>query len=184
MLEMVNNYVVWLSEGGWVGAIPIFVGLLLWLASGCIASTIAEIRLRSPILHLLGGLIIPGVYPLAVLFMMPVKQQKVEKQEEEVEHVEGPPPVEQTPLSGTAITEDFSDEGDIAYNQAYFKKICFDSEGNHRGPFIIDVGDDELRVEKIVDCLLSVCVIEITNADGKAQTLRIPYDRVKSCTDA
>ena len=38
-------------------------------------------------------------------------------------------------------------------------------------------------VERIVDVMPEVAVIETLNADGKLQTLRVPYGKIESCTE-
>jgi hypothetical protein len=164
------------------------VAIIILLLSACMASSIAENRARGPIKHFVLGLLLPIVYPLACLFMMSVYEppERVEEVEEEAsEKGQGPPPVEVMPegIDGSLVTVATLD-GEQRYNKDYFQNIALDDYGNYRGPFSLRMktGED-VRVDRIIDCLPAVCITESITPDGKNAHLRIPYDQVEHCEE-
>jgi len=160
-------------------------GLLLWLLSGAMASSIAETRVRSPWVHLILGLLLPVVYPILALFfgVSTVKQPKIkEAKERDVSHPDGPPPVElpaaDVPIVAREIHAESIDEVTI-FTPEYFKDMALDEYGNYRGPFLFKVHGIEQRADRIVECMPGVVVTESITPDGKSQRLRIPYDKVE-----
>jgi len=73
------NFATWMvditRESGVQPSVPLMACLvaisIIWLGSGFAAATIAEIRDRKRFLHLAGGLILPVIYPFAILLFMP-----------------------------------------------------------------------------------------------------------------
>lgn len=183
-IELGREYLSFL-QNAWPGVAALILLGVVWLASGCAAATVAELRRHGPWLHFCGGIVIPIGYPLFVLFVLPRKKEKEAKvKEEKVTHIEGPPPVEQPPVSKIkAHLEPVIEAEEPAFNQAYFKRIASDSEGNLRGPFTFNIGGEQLRVERIVEAMPAAVVIEIVDAQNKAQTIRLPYTRIEGCKE-
>jgi hypothetical protein len=193
--ETVQDYIEF-AQAEPVAVAIILVVLFVWFASGCFSSSIAEDRMHNPWVHFALGLVIPVIYPLIILFALNVKvpKDKIDqaKKEAAVEHIDGPPPPDMLPPAAIRITDD-STPGLIdpemlatktsAFNEAYFKQHAVDSMGKTLGPYIITVGGEELRAERIVEVLPKAVVIEIASSGGKAQTLRIPYEKVENCIE-
>lgn len=164
--------------------------VIIWLFSGCLASSIAETRSRGPLLHFILGLLFPIAYPVLALFLgtPEVKQKrKREKEEPDVEHVEGPPPVEieADKLDSMAAAapheihaESLDERGQ--FTPEFFKDLALDEYGNYRGPFVFVVSGEELRADRIVECMPDQLVTESITPDGKSQRLRVPYKNIES----
>lgn len=162
--------------------IAIVIVFTILVGSGCWAGGIAEMRRHPMKRHFILGFLVPGVYPIFIMFTMDVKGAKErerawkEKQEKEAaarrlttEVVEGAQQVEapQTP-----------------FDLAYFKEIALDKDGNPTGPWLITFGDTETTAQRIVETLPSAVVVQVLAEDGKAQTIRIPYAKITGCKPA
>ena len=162
--------------------------LIAILLSGGLASSIAENRSRGPMKHFFLGVAIPIIYPVICLFTMSIYEppQKVkEEEQEEGERGEGPPPVEVMPegVDGELVTAASLDD-EQRYNKDYFQGIALDDYGNYRGPFSLRMKTgEEVRIDRIIDCLPAVAVTESISPDGKNAHLRIPYDQVEHCEE-
>ena len=176
-----------------VGVAVCVVGVAVWIWSGCFASSVAETRMHGPLPHFIAGLVIPIVYPLIILVALPYRTVKEKvadpTREERIERVDGPPPAEMLPVS--SIGDDSSIglidpdmlEATASFGESYFKHRAVDSTGRALGPYLITVGGEELRAERIVEVLLKTVVIEIASTGGKGQTLRIPYEKIDDCVE-
>ena len=69
-------------------------------------------------------------------------------------------------------------------NEAYFKSIYLDSEGNHTGPYIIDMEGEIIQGNFIAEVHPDYIVVEVTNNHGKVQRIRVPYSKITSCSEA
>ena len=171
--------------------LAIYCGLLtLSLGSGSIAASIAEIRQRSIWLHFFLGLLIPIVYPVFIHLKMSTYSGKSagRKREEKREQGEGPPPVEIAPTAmeeapPAIIDSEMLSKPTVIYDQSYFKQIAVDISGNYRGPFQLTIGEEKLKVERIIDSLPTVVMIEFISGDGKLQNMRIPYKSIGACVE-
>ena len=169
------------------------VAVTVWLWSGCFASSVAETRMHGPLRHFIAGLAIPIIYPLIILVALPYRTVKetvaAPTREERIERVDGPPPAEMLPVS--SIGDDNSVglidpdmlEATGSFGESYFKQRAVDSTGRALGLYVITVGGEELRAERIVEVLLNAVVIEIASTGGKGQTLRIPYEKIDNCIE-
>ncbi|MFT5126858.1 MAG: hypothetical protein ACI8W8_000454 [Rhodothermales bacterium] len=163
------------------------VATIVVMVSGGMAASVAENRSRGPIKHFLMGLAIPVLYPIICLFAMSVYEppQAVQVEEEEGEKGQGPPPVEVMPegVDGELVTAASLDD-EQRYNKDYFQNIALDDYGNYRGPFTLRMKTgEEVRIDRIIDCLPVVVVTESISPDGKNAHLRIPYDQVEQCEE-
>lgn len=174
-----------------IGRVMTFsVVVLIVLGSAAMASSVAESRLRGRDFHFILGFLIPVVYPALIFCVLPKRKysRKQEEERKEEHQREGPPPVEGPKLAAVDAEEDEDSPLDEMgasrkYNQAYFKNLLFDDSGNSRGPFLLLVDGVELRAERILDVMPQMVVLETINADGKQQTIRIPYQRIGSCRE-
>jgi|GEM_PF-1591195 hypothetical protein len=167
--------------------------ITVWIWSGCFASSVAETRMHGPLKHFIAGLVIPILYPLIILVALPYRTVKetvaAATNEERIERVDGPPPAEMLPVA--SIGEDGSVglidpdmlDATVTFGESYFKHRAVDSTGRALGPYVITVGGDELRAERIVEVLRNAVVIEIAITGGEGQTLRIPYDKIDNCVE-
>ncbi len=198
ILDRVAEYLeFFLGQGGHIGSlVAVVILILVWLGSGALACSVAERKMRVPFLHFLCGLILPVLYPLAAMVLMtpPKRYLKSEEDvltEDDLLRIDGPPPVlalgnakHSKRRSGpNPLHEDTIGTQSSVYDQTYFKNIAFDDAGRTRGPFSLLVEGVELRIERIVDAMPEVVVVETVNADGKQQTLRIPYGKVEFCRE-
>jgi len=164
------------------------------LGSGCWASSIAESRLRSPKLHFFIGVLLPVIYPVAILFLMraasPVPKGVSSEEEEGVAvEPEAVPAASGTaadaqPAAGAAYASAESEPEDEAFTPEYFNRISRDDEGNFTGPWRFTVEGEEIMARRILEALPNVVVIETIGRGGKTQRLRIPYQRIESCVRA
>ena len=189
MVELFQNYFSFLQDN-----VPLIAGTFIvtvvWLMSGCCASTISELRKRGQWLHLFLGLLIPWLYPLVIFFTMTVKRKEGEDGEEEAsEHADGAPPPKKVPGIAAGVDEDElnleEEESSLPeWNPQRLKEMSTDLEGNPRGPFVFLLANGhEQRAERIVDALPMAVVIEIIDFNEKSQRLRIPYTDIENCTE-
>ena len=68
------------------------------------------------------------------------------------------------------------------FNPEYFHRIAFDENGQPLGPWRIFYSGNEMNVNKIVDILPEVIVVETEGAGGKVQRMRIPYTKIEDVT--
>ena len=95
-----------------------------------------------------------------------------------------PPPTAEAGALESLLTEQMLAENTAVCDREFFESIYKDEEGNFRGPFLLLVGGEQIRAERISDLLERVLVIETLSAAGQTQTLRVPYVNVESCTEA
>ncbi len=133
--------------------------------SSALSASIAEKRSHVRIVHAVLGACIPLIYPIFIAVTLKSAKRTgttyVDKPKEEA--VELP-------------KDDF--------NSAYFKSIYMDSEGNLRGPFIIELQEELVRANCIPEVQKDFIVVEIDTNTGKAQRIRVPYSKITSCNEA
>lgn len=192
-LDILQQYLAYLqSPEHWPLIAAGVLGALVWIGSGAFASSIAETRGRQPVLHLVLGLLIPVLYPLAISAAMGVRGGKDEEKPKEApkkifERADGAPPVEGEAGSQTSLEK--LDEGMLKveersqFDQMYFRRIATDEAGRMRGPFLITTSGIEVRVERIIDCLPEVLIVETATSDAKTSRLRMPYNKIEACKE-
>ena len=189
MVTLFQDYLSFLQDN-----IPLVAGTffvtVIWLMSGCCASTISELRKRGQWLHLFLGLLIPWVYPVFIFFTMTVKRGDGTKEEDvAAEHADGAPPPKKVPgMKGALVDEDLGLEEELdalpEWNPVRLKEMATDLEGNPRGPFVfLLTNGHEQRAERILDALPMAVVIEIVDFNENTQRLRIPYGEIENCTE-
>jgi hypothetical protein len=143
--------------------------LITCIVSASLSASIAEKKLHGTFMHLLLGGALPLAYPLIISVALPSRLKK----------------------TNTAPSKDktLSEEDDIELpfqdlDAAYFKKIYIDSDGNFTGPFMIESEDSVIKAEAIVDVQTDFVVVETITKSGSRQRLRVPYDKMTSCTEA
>ena len=189
ILSTWNEYIEFLRVS-WSNLI-IFSGIMivvLWSAS--YSASVAEIKLRRPSVHFFIGLLVPVIYPFVALWKLPVYSgsNRRNQKRQAYEKGEGPPPVEVAPpllenAPPALVNADMLEKSNVEYDQSYFKKIAIDVAGNYRGPFFLTISGEKLKVERIIDPLPNVLLVEFISADGKLQNMRIPYKNIESCTE-
>ena len=133
--------------------------------SACLSSSIAEKKLRGRAIHTLFGACVPLLYPALISVALPTKSKAAEK----------------------TIKPAVEDKNDLPLddlNEAYFKSIYLDSDGNHTGPFIIDMEGEIIQANLIAEVHPEFVVVEMTTNTGKAQRIRVPYSKITSCSEA
>jgi len=152
-----------------------------WLGSAFFAATVAELKNRSRLVHFIGGLLVPWIYPFVILFRLERKSDRPVEEEEEIPNETAAP--NEAPEAKLGIDGD-DDEEESPHaeriSQAFMKKISTDELGNSRGPFMFVFDDDKvLQVEKIVNALPEHVAVEIIEK-AQPRTLRFPYAKIKS----
>ena len=135
------------------------------IMSACISSSIAESKLHKRKLHTLLGACLPLLYPAFIKVTLPTKSKAAEKTKVEMEEEKDDLPLDDL-------------------NESYFKSVYLDSEGNHTGPYIIDMEGEILQANFIAEVHPEFIIIETTNQAGKPQRLRVPYSKITSCSEA
>ena len=166
---------------------------VLVVGSAAVASSVAEVRGHGPRRHFVLGLLLPVLYPTLLAYWLPLKTVGSPTAEPtdtpEPERREGAPPtIGRAP--GTSIeaapsfsTSQLQKQTGPTYDEAYFRRVARDAQGNARGPFVFLVAGQELRVERIAQVLPEVVVVEAASGEAKLQTIRLPYAKIDSCTE-
>ncbi len=192
LLPLLRDYISFASENAMT--VGICSGLtLVWIWSGCYSASIGEVRLRNPWVHFALGLTAPVIYPLIILFTLPVYTPTVESEEvaaAAVARADGAPPVgtvkasqDSAPMAPAMVDTNMIESTDIGYNDKYFRQIMIDAAGNERGPFEFIIRGDKMKVERIVEPLPTNVLIEFISSDGKLQKIRVPYKNIDSCNE-
>ena len=145
--------------------IILFIVFTCSLMSACLANSISEKRAHKRLIHTLAGFILPIIYPLFIAVSLPQKADKKKKKE-----VRKP---EETTTTELPIMD---------LDEKYFKQIYLDSEGTPTGPYLIDMEENIVKAEFIIEVHPDFIVIENINGQGKKQRMRIPYNKMTSCT--
>lgn len=161
------------------------------------AAAVAEDKGRDRILHFLGGLVLPYLYPALliqrlkprIIGMESAEAEKAERGELPESRVEG---VGRTPIpagqSAARPLDLFSDSQELnlsRFDQLNFRAAAFNEHGEARGPFYFTLDDGtEFCATRILDTLSSVLLLELSDEFGNAKKLRIPYARITSCSTA
>jgi len=160
--------------------------VILLCGSAMTAMTIAEIKFRNRLLHGALGFICPVIYPVLLYFVIPsgVAKKADKDKDEKSRKIAFEDAVPDSDLKAFSKTpEDDANAiptGDVL-DQAYFTRIAKDETGNLRGPFILELDDDQiLEIECIVDALAPAVAVQIGQNDN-ARTIRLPYNKIKSC---
>lgn len=175
--------------------IIVFV-LSVWFGFACWAGSIAGMRRHSALVHFLIGLVIPIVYPFFILFALDVKGAKQRAREATALAAEAEAQAaakaaareREAALAPSGEDElrpgETAEAGGPALDQAYFKSISLDDEGNVTGPWSIKFGETEMIAQRIVEALEETVVIEIIGEGDKLQRFRVPYAKISSCDPA
>jgi len=194
LLQPLRDYGQFVVDN-WTWLVWVGVAVAAVFASGCFAAAIAESRNRSPLVHFGLGCVMPVFYPLTIHNTMKYytgdtsSLRREAKAEEDIQRMEGEPPTEGPPIlkpsvdGPPVIDEETLGQPRVQFDESYFRQLTYDAKGNFRGPFQFIVNGTEFKVERIVEVLESVVVVENLNADGKTQRLRIPYSKVESCKE-
>jgi len=161
--------------------------MVLLCASAMTAMTIAEVKFRNRLLHGALGFICPVIYPILLHFIIPAGAgAKDDDKYDEEQKTQKTAPGNVIPESDLkAFSKNSEDDevipaGDVM-DQAYFTRIAKDETGQLRGPFILELDDDQiLEIECIVEALPPTVAVKIGH-DENARTIRLPYSKIKNC---
>lgn len=178
----------------------------LYLSSGFIAATAAELRGRNPLPHFIGGVIFPFIY-IGVVYALPKKpkpirpedlivydedgnyvptisQKLTQKYKEKVgeEYVPEPQLPKEEEQTGSVEEIPGEEEAELAFDQKYISSIATDDMGNYFGPFMIGIDNGRyIEALRILDAYPEVCELEIAGDDDKPRKIRLPYSKIVSC---
>lgn len=166
----------------------VLLGLILLatlcMVSGFWAGSIAASRRHNMWLHMLGGILLPFAYPLAILFALDLRGAKErERAKREKEEAAKAEEAERERLARLAA-EEAEEEAAVVYDRDYFKKIARDESGNPTGPWLIRYNNLSVCAIQIADCLDEVLVVEIETPSGDRQRIRIRYVLIEACEQA
>jgi hypothetical protein len=187
----------------------VVLAVTAWVGAAAWAATIAEIRREEPGKHFLLGLLIPFVYPFLLLKRAPVRAAAVAAAAEEAPQVRGKalavpklgssaerraaaagvgpaaqaPAVPAAPGATAAPTDVPSGEGArVAYDEAYFRHLKNESLVSAVAPCVVRYGGIEVEARIVLDVMPSVVTLEVRQAGGTVQRMRIPYAKIESVT--
>ena len=174
-----NGFVI--SKGSLIGTI---VWCVIFCGSAMAAMTIAEIKFRNRIGHGALGLICPIIYPVVLYFVIPSAVKK-EIDEDAFEKELLGDVIPDSDLKSIAKADkkgglNIIPDADLL-DQQYFTRTAKDEMGKLRGPFILELDDDQiLEIECIVEALPPAVAVQIGDGE-KAKTIRLPYAKIKKC---
>ena len=146
------------------------------VGSAAYAATIAESRRHKPFFFFLKGFFIPVVYPLTIkgtLEEIVIEKNVTEKKTLAMQ--------KQDELDLDLSQPDNRDaEGNILFDQLFFAKRQLDDDGDFRGPFLMVVNDNDVRVDHIVEAKETAVAVDAETNEGEHRTLRLPYDQIDS----
>ena len=146
-----NGFVI--SKGSLIGTVA---WCLILCGSAMAAMTIAEIKFRNRIGHGVLGLICPVIYPVVLYFVIPsaVKKEIDEDAFEKELLGDTIPDSDLKAFSKTKKSDaDVIPDSD-ALDQQYFTRTAKDEMGKPRGPFILELDDDQILE---IECMLRLC---------------------------
>lgn len=156
----------------------------IFIGSAAIAESIGERKRRGRWLHFILGFFIPLAYPALIFAFLP--RRKIHRRKEETPPMDAQinvpafDSVEAKTETGQAESGlSFSTDSPV-FNPEYFRELAVDDEGNPRGPFLLSIDNTEIRVNRILEILPNVVVLETASGEGGRQTLRIPYRRIQN----
>ena len=159
--------------------------VIIVCASAMTAMTFAEMKFRNRMLHGVLGLICPVIYPVVLYFAIPSASKK--KAAEDAEEKKVAALKDALPSSDLkAFAKASLDDAEVipeaeVLDQAYFTRISKDELGNLRGPFILELDDDQiLEVACIVEALPPAVAVQIGEGE-KSRKVRLPYAKITSC---
>ncbi len=181
--------VTWLqnaTDSGFViskgSLIVTIVWCVIFCGSAMAAMTIAEMKSRNRIGHGALGFICPIIYPVVLFFLIPSVVQNKEEEIIEKELLDDAVPDSDLKAFRKAKKKNSDVASDIdVLDQKYFTRTAKDELGNPRGPFILELDDDQiLEIECIVEALPPAVAVQVGDGD-KARTIRLPYAKIKKC---
>jgi hypothetical protein len=167
------------------GAIMV-VALTVWLASGCWAGSIAGARRHSIVGHFFLGLLVPYVYPFFCLFAMDIRgaKERARARKEEQEKAEQERQMRERAAEMEKAEQLAAGKGGTgpSYDADHFQEIMLDENGNPTGPWVIGFGETVVHAQRICEAMPTLVVVEIADNTGQTQRLRIPYNKITSCS--
>lgn len=157
---------------------------LVWIGFACWGASIAEKGRRNPKANFFLGLLIPVVYPFIVMTLKPKRIKGVVEGPSEEPEAEPEAGAETEGTAAEAPAEEApTDEPPAekpAFGQGYFKEL---SENRDAAGWRIRYAGNDVLATRIVNALPKVAVVEMRDMQGGTQTIRIPYNKIESCTE-
>ncbi len=162
----------------WSDALPgvlfwlvLFLLFTLWIGSGFLAATIAEIAKRPRGEAFAMGLLMPWIYArnLAATVEIPPSEEEIAEAEAEALHAQFEEEEEEEPQEIDG------------YCRAWFSQIPVDDEGERVGPFRLTLLDGTVIPISVIRDLRDDLLVAENAATGK--TLRIKYENVADFED-
>lgn len=171
--------------------------VVIYLGSPFLSATISESKGHGILLHFIGGLVFPYLYPIIIHFALPSRLRIHAPQEPEEEEVKPTLTVtsarqksermasESAEVEFEATAPAFEEEGNDApvIGQQFFTSISVTETGvTRQGPFMVEMDDGTvIEAQKIVKPQEKIVVLEIQGEAGTSRTLRIPYSKIVDC---
>ena len=179
-------------------AVTAYVGAAAW------AATVAEVRREDPGRHFLRGLLIPFVYPFVLLRLTPrpvfVPEAEAEKPQVRAKALAMPKMVRgvdrpgrvaadvapaagaETSVAPAATPALSATDVQPTYDEAYFRRLKEDSLVSVAAPCVVRYGGMEVEARIVVDVFPQNVTLEVRQAGGSVQRMRIPYAKIESVT--
>ena len=177
------------SDAGFVISKASLIGTVFWVTVACasamVAMTFAEMKFRNRFLHGALGLICPVIYPVVFYFTVSSDSKKKAAEEEEKKREaaikDALPESELKAFSKTLPDDEEVVPHAEVLDQAYFTRISKDELGNLRGPFILELDDDQiLEIAHVLEALPPAVAVQIGEGE-KSRKIRLPYAKITSC---
>jgi hypothetical protein len=168
-------------------AVLLVLATTILIGSGCWAASIALSRRHSGWLHFLLGALMPGIYPLVIMFAMGLKGERKRKKQRAAERRAREKEEEEKRLvmeiQGIQPQEEPVEEDEGEFNAQYFERIARDASGNKAGPWKVNFAGADIIVQEILDVQADFVLVEMTGREGTNEKMRIPYSKVESWRD-
>ncbi len=178
LISGIAEWICWFASAFkvvfWSGAMPGFWFYLLlvvifavWLGSGFLAATLAELCGKSPGEAFMMGVLAPWIYPYTK-----AREWEIQPTEEEVAAAEAAAIREQYEED----EDDDEDEEIDGYCKRWFSDIPVDDDGERPGPFRMTLLDGNVLEISVIRDLRDDLMVAVNAQTGK--TLRIKYDNI------
>jgi len=170
-----------------LAAVLLVLATTILIGSGCWAASIALSRRHSGWLHFLLGALMPGLYPLVIMFAMGLKGERQRKKQMAAERLAREKEAEEKRLimeiQGIQPQEAPIEEDEGKFNAQYFERIARDADGNKAGPWKVNFAGSDIVVQEILDVQADFVLVEMIGREGTHEKIRIPYSKVESWRD-
>lgn len=156
----------------------VFVVVFLF-GSAFWSASIASCRRYHPVLPFLLGLALPWVFPVLILFALDVKGERARRREAaQAQRERDEAAARQAEAERRAKEEAMAKDSRARWSKEYFDQIARGADGLSAGPFDVEFAGQTLHVERIIEALPTLVLVEFKDAQGVNQRMRIPFAKI------